>query len=66
MAPVEEGFSGRGELDAAIGALQQGHAQLILKVENGPTQGRLGNPNSVGGAPKMEIFGDGHEASEMA
>src|SRR4051812_43101562 len=56
--------SGRRELDAARYALEQGRADLPLKILDLAAQWRLCDVQSLRRPPEMHLFGDGNEIAE--
>jgi hypothetical protein len=60
-ALAEQRASGVGELDATTGPGEQSDPKLLFQPADLVTQGRLGDVQPLGGAPEMELLGDGHE-----
>ncbi len=58
--------AGGGELHAALGALEQPHAQLLLQVGDGLRQRRLRHVQARGGAAEVQLVGDGDELAPQA
>ncbi|CDX56038.1 hypothetical protein MPL1032_20368 [Mesorhizobium plurifarium] len=62
----EEGPALGVEMDALLGPLEQGDAQLLLELHDLPAQGRLRNVQLLGGAADIAGLGDGDEISYLA
>ena len=56
----------RGQRDAALGADEQGLADLVLQRADGLAQRRLGHVQAFGGAAEMQLLGHGDELAKMA
>ena len=57
----EEGGSLGGQLDMAVGPLEQRDAQAQLEFAHVPADGRLSHVQSRRGAPEMKLVRDCHE-----
>ena len=56
----------RGNLDPAVGALEQRDAELFLELAHLPAQGRLTDVTGLGGAAEMAEIGDRDDVAEIA
>jgi hypothetical protein len=58
---IEQGFAGRGELDAAAAALQERDAERLLQALDPRTGGRQRQMRTVGAAGDAALIGNGDE-----
>ena len=63
---TQEGLAGRGQLHAAAGALEQPHPELGLQRGDLLAERRLGDVQPGGGAPEVQLLGDGDEIAKLA
>jgi hypothetical protein len=62
---LQQGLAGVRELDAPRGALQQRHAELLLKPRDRGAQRLLGDVHAAGGAREVQLLGDGDEVAQV-
>ncbi|MCY1182798.1 hypothetical protein D9M73_233760 [compost metagenome] len=62
---VEEQPPGRGQGDAAVGAVEQARADFLFQRLDLLAQRRLGNAQLSGGAAEMQLLGDGDEVTQV-
>ena len=62
---VEQGFSGKRQLDAVGGATQELASDELLKASNLPAERRLRDIEPLGRAAEVELFRHGHERPKM-
>src|SRR5262249_35060810 len=62
----QEHASGIGQLHASLRPVKKGGLQLSLEAPDLLAQGRLRDAQPRGGAPKMELLGDGEEVTQVA
>ena len=62
----QERLAGRGELDAAAGAVQQPASELILEPRDLLAQGRLGDVQASRRTAEVKLLGDGDEVTQLA
>jgi hypothetical protein len=65
-ALVQQHPAGGGEGRTLAVALQQRHAQAALHPLDRPGERRLGHAQAGGGAPEVQLLGDGHEVPQLA
>ncbi len=63
---VEEQPPGLAQFDPTIGPLEQPRPQLLLQGLDLLAKWRLGDPQMLGGAAKVQLFGNGDEITQMA
>src|SRR5262245_13068249 len=61
----QEHAAGVGQLDAALRPVKQSGLQLLLEPPDLLAQGWLRDAESRGGAPEMELLGDGEEVPQV-
>ena len=57
---------GERQLDAAPRRREQLDAELVLELLHLPAERRLRDVQAGGGAPEVQLLGDGHEVTQMA
>ena len=60
----KKGDAGGGEGDRPRGAVDELHAELALELLDLPAQRRLGHVQALGGAPEVQLLGDGDETGQ--
>ena len=60
---AEEDVASFGEFDGAGAAFKKGGAEFFFEIANLLAHGRMGDVEVFGGFGKVEIFGDGEEAT---
>jgi hypothetical protein len=63
---LEEQGPGGEQFDTALGAAQQGDAELLLDLLDLARQGRLRNGQARGSTAEMQFLGDGLEVAQLA
>ena len=63
---LEEGAAGRRELDPSLRPVEQCDAELLLELAHLLAERRLRDPHAGGGAPEVQLLGDGDEVAEVA
>jgi hypothetical protein len=61
----EELSSGVGQLDAALGAVEQLHVQLALESPDRLAQRRLGDTHAHGRPAEVQLFAHGDKVAEV-
>ena len=59
--PAEENLAGLRQQNGTGGSFKKPHVEFFLEVLDLRAQGRLGDVQSLGGAPKIQFLGHGHE-----
>ena len=62
----EEQAPSLAQLDPTIGALEQPRADLLFQRLDLLAQGRLGDPQNLGGPAEMQLFSHGDEVAQVA
>jgi hypothetical protein len=62
----EHHLAGAGERYSATVPFEELDAKSLLQLADGTGEGRLCDPESIGGAAEMQFFGDGDEVPELA
>jgi len=62
---LEERAAGDGERDAALRAVEELDAQLLLELAHLLADGRLRDVKPVGCTAEVQLLGDRHEVPEM-
>src|SRR3954453_18643874 len=63
---LEQCSARRGQRDAAVRAVEEPDAELVLELADLLADGRLGDVEPLPGAAEVQLFGDGDEVPEMA
>src|SRR3954469_15351498 len=63
---LEQHNARRGQRDAAVRAVEEPDAELVLELADLLADGRLGDVEPLPGAAEVQLFGDGDEVPEMA
>jgi len=61
----QQGLAGRGQLDRASAAIEQGHAQFVLQRLDLLGERRLGHVQRLGRPAEMPVFREDDEVAEM-
>ena len=62
----EEALARRGQRHAAAGAVDEALPELGLQLAQALAHARLRDPEPLGGAPEVELVGEGEEDADLA
>ena len=62
----EEALARRGQRDAPARAVDEALAELVLELAQALAHARLRDPEPLGGAPEVELVGEGEEDPDLA